>query len=129
MHMAFSVASTSTLIKPIHQPRESTASRSYNYSASFGNSNRITNINSSLQTYQIPCKNTTNVPTSPSPKWNFLQKAAAMALDAVETTLISREIQHPLPKTTDPEIQIAGNFAPVPEHPISHNLPVNGGIW
>ncbi|KAL8087919.1 9-cis-epoxycarotenoid dioxygenase NCED1, chloroplastic-like [Apium graveolens] len=51
-----------------------------------------------------------------------------MALDAVETTLISREIQHQLPKTTDPKIQIAGNFAPVPEHPISHNLPITGKI-
>ncbi|KAK1389203.1 9-cis-epoxycarotenoid dioxygenase [Heracleum sosnowskyi] len=126
--MAFSVAATNTLIKPLFQPRESTSSRSYNNAVSFHNSNTITNTNSSLQTYQIPCKTTTNMPTSPSPKWNFLQKAAAMALDAVETTLISREIKHPLPRTTDPDIQIAGNFAPVPEHPVSHNLPITGKL-
>ncbi|GFY97635.1 nine-cis-epoxycarotenoid dioxygenase 3 [Actinidia rufa] len=58
--------------------------------------------------------------------WNFIQKAAAMALDAVESALVSRE--RSLPKTADPKIQIAGNFAPVPEHPVQHHLPVAGKI-
>ncbi|RVW92715.1 9-cis-epoxycarotenoid dioxygenase NCED1, chloroplastic [Vitis vinifera] len=66
--------------------------------------------------------------SSVSPQWNFLQSAAAMALDAVETALVARETQHPLPKTADPRVQIAGNFAPVPEQPVHHSLPVDGRI-
>ncbi|XP_057460776.1 9-cis-epoxycarotenoid dioxygenase NCED1, chloroplastic-like [Actinidia eriantha] len=58
--------------------------------------------------------------------WNFIQKAAAMALDAVESALVSHE--RPLPKTADPKVQIAGNFAPVPEHPVQHHLSVTGKI-
>eukprot|EP00268_Persea_americana_P013690 TRINITY_DN16092_c0_g2_i1.p1 TRINITY_DN16092_c0_g2~~TRINITY_DN16092_c0_g2_i1.p1 ORF type:complete len:634 (+),score=67.54 TRINITY_DN16092_c0_g2_i1:196-2097(+) len=61
-------------------------------------------------------------------QWNFLQRAAAMALDAMESALLSKEQQHPLPKTADPKVQIAGNFAPVPEHPVEHSLPVTGKI-
>ncbi|KAG6594462.1 9-cis-epoxycarotenoid dioxygenase NCED2, chloroplastic, partial [Cucurbita argyrosperma subsp. sororia] len=60
--------------------------------------------------------------------WNFLQKTASMALDMVESVLLSFELQHPLPKTADPRVQISGNFAPVPEQPIKHNLPVTGTI-
>lgn len=60
--------------------------------------------------------------------WNFLQKAAALALDSVENALVSKERQHRLPKTADPSFQIAGNFAPVNEKPVSHNLPVQGKI-
>ncbi|XP_022926307.1 9-cis-epoxycarotenoid dioxygenase NCED3, chloroplastic-like [Cucurbita moschata] len=60
--------------------------------------------------------------------WNFLQKTASMALDMVESALLSFELQHPLPKTADPRVQISGNFAPVPEQPIKHNLPVTGTI-
>ncbi|KAL3576604.1 hypothetical protein D5086_021887 [Populus alba] len=72
-------------------------------------------------------------PVAPSPKqqqkqWNFLQSAAAMALDAVETALVSHERQHPLPKTADPRVQISGNFAPVPEQPVVQDLPVTGKI-
>ncbi|KAH6773520.1 nine-cis-epoxycarotenoid dioxygenase 9 [Perilla frutescens var. hirtella] len=66
-------------------------------------------------------------PHPPSP-WNLLQRAAAKTLDAVESALVSRERQHPLPKTADPRVQIAGNFAPVPEHAVRHNLPVTGTI-
>nr|AAR11193.1 9-cis-epoxycarotenoid dioxygenase 1 [Vitis vinifera] len=66
--------------------------------------------------------------SSVSQQWNFLQSAAAMALDAVETALVARETQHPLPKTADPRVQIAGNFAPVPEQPVQHSLPVDGRI-
>ncbi|KAI5670940.1 hypothetical protein M9H77_11304 [Catharanthus roseus] len=64
----------------------------------------------------------------PLPKWNLLQKAAAKALDMVEGALVTRELQHPLPKTADPRVQIAGNFSPVPEQPVHHNLPVTGMI-
>lgn len=66
---------------------------------------------------------------SPStPQWNVLQRAAAMALDAVENALTARELEQPLPKTADPRIQISGNFAPVPEQPVRHALPVTGKI-
>jgi 9-cis-epoxycarotenoid dioxygenase len=61
-------------------------------------------------------------------KWNLLQKAAATALDLVETTLIKQEQKHPLPKTADPRVQIAGNFAPVPEHPVTQSLPITGKL-
>lgn len=54
--------------------------------------------------------------------------AAAVALDAVEGALNSREKSHPFPKTADPRVQISGNFAPVPEQPVKHNLPVTGKI-
>ncbi|KAK9088281.1 hypothetical protein Scep_027363 [Stephania cephalantha] len=63
-----------------------------------------------------------------SMNWNFVQRAAASALDALEAALVKSERQHPLPKTADPAIQIAGNFAPVPEQPPRHNLPVTGSI-
>lgn len=61
-------------------------------------------------------------------QWNPLQRAAAMALDMAENALVSRERQHPLPKTADPRVQIGGNFAPVPERPVRHGLPVTGSI-
>ncbi|KAL0717202.1 hypothetical protein Bca4012_066524 [Brassica carinata] len=59
---------------------------------------------------------------------NLLQRAAAAALDAAEGFLVSHERQHPLPKTADPSVQIAGNFAPVNEQPVRSNLPVVGKI-
>ncbi|CAG7882551.1 hypothetical protein BRARA_C03527 [Brassica rapa] len=59
---------------------------------------------------------------------NLFQRAAAAALDAAEGLLVSHERQHPLPKTADPSVQIAGNFAPVNEQPVRHNLPVVGKI-
>ncbi|XP_076922982.1 9-cis-epoxycarotenoid dioxygenase NCED1, chloroplastic-like [Bidens hawaiensis] len=59
--------------------------------------------------------------------WNLLQKASAIALDAIENLLLEREKKHPLPKTVDPNVQIAGNFSPVPEHPVQHCL-VDGTI-
>ncbi|XP_073284072.1 9-cis-epoxycarotenoid dioxygenase NCED1, chloroplastic-like [Primulina huaijiensis] len=62
------------------------------------------------------------------PKWNFIQKAAATALDAVESALTARELEHPFPKTADPVVQIAGNFSPVPEQPVKHRIPVTGKI-
>uniref|UniRef100_A0A7N0SY36 9-cis-epoxycarotenoid dioxygenase n=1 Tax=Kalanchoe fedtschenkoi TaxID=63787 RepID=A0A7N0SY36_KALFE len=60
--------------------------------------------------------------------WNPLQKAAAMALDAVEAALVAHERKQRLPKTADPKVQIAGNFSPVPEQPVKHNLQVEGSI-
>ncbi|KAL1567278.1 9-cis-epoxycarotenoid dioxygenase nced1, chloroplastic [Salvia divinorum] len=65
---------------------------------------------------------------SSKPQWNIIQKAAAVALVAVEGVLTAHEQQHPLPKTADPRVQIAGNFAPVPEQSVKHNLPVVGKI-
>ncbi|KAL7143545.1 hypothetical protein ABFS83_08G198500 [Erythranthe nasuta] len=64
----------------------------------------------------------------PQSQWNILQKAAAMAFDAVETALTAHELRRPLPKTADPGVQIAGNFSPVPEHPVEHGLTVAGKI-
>lgn len=105
--------------------------------------NRANNVNCSLQSPSIlhfpkqsPQKyQTPSIPTTiaqpkhqDSPKWNFLQKAASMALDAVENVIASREKEHPLPKTADPQVQIAGNFAPVPEQPVCHRLAVTGKI-
>ncbi|XP_062090170.1 9-cis-epoxycarotenoid dioxygenase NCED1, chloroplastic-like [Humulus lupulus] len=59
---------------------------------------------------------------------NLFQKVAAIALDAAENAIVSQERKHPLPKTADPRVQIAGNFAPVPETPVEHFLPVAGKI-
>ncbi|KAK8957978.1 hypothetical protein KSP39_PZI000434 [Platanthera zijinensis] len=70
-------------------------------------------------------------PTAPAePKWNIFQHTAAAALDAVEEQFVVNILErgHPLPKTADPAIQIAGNFAPVAEHPPVHGLPVTGSI-
>ncbi|XP_027341180.1 9-cis-epoxycarotenoid dioxygenase NCED1, chloroplastic [Abrus precatorius] len=102
-------------------------------------------ITCSLQTlpfpkqYQPPSTTTTTTKThqplsppsdtKPLPqRWNLLQQAASTALDLVETALVSHERQHPLPKTADPRVQIAGNFAPVPEQPVHYSLPVTGKI-
>nr|BAF31899.1 putative 9-cis-epoxycarotenoid dioxygenase [Cryptomeria japonica]BAF31917.1 putative 9-cis-epoxycarotenoid dioxygenase [Cryptomeria japonica]BAF31919.1 putative 9-cis-epoxycarotenoid dioxygenase [Cryptomeria japonica]BAF31920.1 putative 9-cis-epoxycarotenoid dioxygenase [Cryptomeria japonica]BAF31921.1 putative 9-cis-epoxycarotenoid dioxygenase [Cryptomeria japonica] len=61
--------------------------------------------------------------------WNPVQRLAAAALDAVEKSFImALEKKFPLPKTADPEIQIAGNFSPVPESPVQHELEVVGQI-
>ncbi|KAE8715343.1 putative 9-cis-epoxycarotenoid dioxygenase NCED5 [Hibiscus syriacus] len=62
------------------------------------------------------------------PQWNLLQIAAAMALDMAESALVSLELQHPLPKTADPHVQISGNFAPVPEQPVKQSLPITGTL-
>ncbi|MBA0612025.1 hypothetical protein Godav_012670 [Gossypium davidsonii] len=67
-------------------------------------------------------------PTEKPQQWNPFQRVAAMALDVVENALVSHESQHPLPKAADPRVQIAGNFAPVPEQPVKHRLPVIGTI-
>ncbi|KAL7243116.1 hypothetical protein ACSBR1_015518 [Camellia fascicularis] len=64
----------------------------------------------------------------PPPHWNLLQRAAAMALDMAEGALLARERRHLLPKTADPQLQIAGNFAPVTEQSVQHSLPITGTI-
>ncbi|KAK6268475.1 hypothetical protein QUC31_012635 [Theobroma cacao] len=76
----------------------------------------------------VNAKPKTHQPQQQQPQWNLLQKAAAMALDMAESALVSRELQHPLPKTADPRVQISGNFAPVPEQPVKQSLPINGTI-
>ena len=70
----------------------------------------------------------TGADTPKKPQWNPFQRVAATALDMFESALLSRELQQPLPKTADPRVQIAGNFAPVPEQPVVHSLPVTGTI-
>ncbi|OIT33359.1 PREDICTED: 9-cis-epoxycarotenoid dioxygenase NCED3, chloroplastic-like [Nicotiana attenuata] len=100
---------------------------------------RKTNIHSALQSpavltfpkqkkqnQTIPNKHLHSQPQTPD--LNLFQRAAAKALNIVESALVSRELQNPLPKTADPRVQIAGNFAPVPEQPVRHNLPVTGTI-
>ncbi|TVU49012.1 hypothetical protein EJB05_00303, partial [Eragrostis curvula] len=76
---------------------------------------------------QSPRQDTTN---NENKSLNFLQRAAAAALDAFEEGVITNLLEKPhvLPKTSDPSIQIAGNFAPVTEQPPVHALPVTGRI-
>ncbi|XP_065635671.1 9-cis-epoxycarotenoid dioxygenase NCED2, chloroplastic [Quercus suber] len=85
------------------------------------------------QPYQQPLITKDDTPMKPKknaqpPHWNPLQRAAAIALDLAEGALVSRERQHPLPKTADPRVQISGNFAPVPEQPVRNSLPITGTI-
>lgn len=53
---------------------------------------------------------------------NPFQKLAESLLDAVEALLVVEK----LPKTVDPAVQISGNFSPVPEFPVRHDLEVVG---
>ncbi|PWA72736.1 9-cis-epoxycarotenoid dioxygenase [Artemisia annua] len=89
-------------------------------------------IKCALQSHSItnfPKESPFELPKSNFPdSWNIFQKISALALDAVETSLIKQEQKHPLPKTANPDIQISGNFAPVPEQPVRHHLPVQGTI-
>lgn len=60
---------------------------------------------------------------------NPLQKLAASMLDKIESSLVvPMEQNHPLPKPTDPSIQLSGNFAPVNECPVQNGLEVIGNI-
>ncbi|PWA99808.1 9-cis-epoxycarotenoid dioxygenase NCED1 protein [Artemisia annua] len=61
-------------------------------------------------------------------QWNLLQRAAATVFDMFENALVSHETETPLPKTSDPRVQICGNFAPVPEQSVKHNLTVTGTV-
>ncbi|KAI3466831.1 hypothetical protein Pfo_023494 [Paulownia fortunei] len=80
-----------------------------------------------FQTPTVPTKDSQLHPPVP-PQWNLLQRAVAKTLDAVESALVSRERLHKLPKTADPRVQISGNFAPVSEKPVEHNLHATGTI-
>ncbi|CAL9155757.1 unnamed protein product [Musa hybrid cultivar] len=64
------------------------------------------------------------------PRWNLVQRMAAAALDTIEDAFVSNVLERPrpLPKTADPAVQIAGNFAPVDEQAPCHDLPVEGRI-
>ncbi|GMP66267.1 hypothetical protein CsSME_00026689 [Camellia sinensis var. sinensis] len=143
--------STSTWVKPKLIPTSSSALGSCStssFSLSKPNPNRQQNIACSLHTPSIrhlpkhapPTYHTlsTGIATKDNSSlsstsanaqsWNFLQKAAAMALDVAESILVAREKEHRLPKTADPGVQISGNFAPVPEHSVQHNLRIAGKI-
>ncbi|KAF7144899.1 hypothetical protein RHSIM_Rhsim04G0033800 [Rhododendron simsii] len=144
--MAAAAAATGTskwaATKPKLLSPPSRALGSFSTSISLRKPNKKPNINCSLHSslLHFPKQSPTYQADIPLPppssssfsdnacKWNFIQKAAATALDAVESALLSREREHPLPKTADPAVQIAGNFAPVPEQPVKHNLPVAGRI-
>ncbi|XP_042516959.1 9-cis-epoxycarotenoid dioxygenase NCED6, chloroplastic-like [Macadamia integrifolia] len=85
----------------------------------------------SLPSPQPPQPPFPSVLTKPNypPVLNPFQKLAASLLDLVETSLIAEsEKKNPLPKTVDPAIQITGNFAPVSETPVQHDLQVTGHI-
>ncbi|KAE8124583.1 hypothetical protein FH972_019450 [Carpinus fangiana] len=134
---AAAAATSSTWVKP-RFASSSTA-------ISLTRPNKKPNIHCSLQTIQFPNQYRQHSTSIVHPKekpissskannkavpqqWNLLQKAAAMALDTVEGALVSHESQQPLPKTADPSVQIAGNFAPVTELPVQHSLPIVGRI-
>ncbi|CAA7042772.1 unnamed protein product [Microthlaspi erraticum] len=73
-------------------------------------------------------RTTATPPQHNSLKLNIFQKAAAIAINAAERSLISREQDTPLPKTADPRVQIAGNYSPVPESSVRQSLTVEGII-
>ncbi|KAK4795502.1 hypothetical protein SAY86_027828 [Trapa natans] len=66
--------------------------------------------------------------SSPPPSLNLLQRVVSITLDAVESAIVAQEQKHPLPKTSDPRVQIAGNFSPVPEQHVQDSLSVSGRI-
>nr|XP_043638565.1 9-cis-epoxycarotenoid dioxygenase NCED6, chloroplastic-like [Erigeron canadensis] len=76
-------------------------------------------------TYKLPLPKLT---TTGDKLLNPLQKLAASALDFLDQALVKIEKKHKLPSTIDPEIQLMGNFAPVPECPVQHALEVIGEI-
>ncbi|KAI3491960.1 hypothetical protein L1887_43597 [Cichorium endivia] len=99
-------------------------------------------INCAIGTHSIlhfpnrsPCKESTSTchldthsasssSCSPVAPRNWFKKVAAMALDAIEDGMETRETKHPLPKTVDLDVQITDNFSPVPEQPVQYFLPV-----
>ncbi|XP_051133116.1 9-cis-epoxycarotenoid dioxygenase NCED6, chloroplastic [Andrographis paniculata] len=68
-------------------------------------------------------------PFSP-PHLNPLQRIAAAALDLLETFILIKleRNQITVSPTIDPAVQLAGNFAPVQECPVRHDLQVVGTI-
>ncbi|XP_047963834.1 9-cis-epoxycarotenoid dioxygenase NCED1, chloroplastic-like [Salvia hispanica] len=141
--MAASTSCTNSWIKPKLSTPIPSSSSSLPFTTTRRNNPNSNHIKCSLQTPTLrfpnqssplspaapPRGRVTEKADSPSkPQWNIIQKAAAMALDAVEKALTHHELKHPLPKTTDPAVQISGNFSPVPEQPVRHRLPVVGKI-
>ncbi|KAL2642962.1 hypothetical protein R1flu_010549 [Riccia fluitans] len=60
---------------------------------------------------------------------NIFQQMLAGALDHIEQTVVrSIESQVPLPSTADPQVQLQGNFSPVEESPVHHELEVVGNL-
>ncbi|KAL2463456.1 9-cis-epoxycarotenoid dioxygenase NCED6 [Forsythia ovata] len=67
--------------------------------------------------------------TTFSPQLNPLQKLAASALDMAEKLIVTElEKKHKLNRSVDPAIQLEGNFAPVQECSVQHDLEVVGTI-
>nr|XP_017250719.1 PREDICTED: 9-cis-epoxycarotenoid dioxygenase NCED6, chloroplastic [Daucus carota subsp. sativus] len=93
-------------------------------SSSILNSNALAiKPNSILISHTISSKNHNVAPTQ-----NPFQKLAASALQLVENTLIKNLAKNPLPRMSDPDIQLQGNFAPVQECPVRVGLEVAGRI-
>ncbi|KAL8142241.1 hypothetical protein V2J09_015273 [Rumex salicifolius] len=108
----------------------SSTSTSYSL-ASFRPNRKPNSVDCALQTPALPISKKSLRKSSSAvapPQWNLFQKAAAATIDFAESALIAQEQTQPLPKTADPKVQISGNFAPVPERAVTHNLPVAGKI-
>jgi 9-cis-epoxycarotenoid dioxygenase len=59
---------------------------------------------------------------------NFAQRLADKVIEAVEKNLHWGEDDGPLPSTVDPCVQLEGNFSPVDEAPVKHELEVEGTL-
>ncbi|KAM7259420.1 hypothetical protein ACFE04_015161 [Oxalis oulophora] len=67
--------------------------------------------------------------TGPKKLINSFQLLVASALDKIEDSIIlPLENKRVLPKTVDPTVQLSGNFGPVQESPVQHDLQVVGQI-
>uniref|UniRef100_A0A2N9FN99 9-cis-epoxycarotenoid dioxygenase n=1 Tax=Fagus sylvatica TaxID=28930 RepID=A0A2N9FN99_FAGSY len=84
------------------------------------------------QPYQQPLitKDDTKLKNTPQPQhWNPLQRACGHGLGlGRECVNLHASANTHFPKTADPRVQISGNFAPVPEQPVRHALPISGTI-
>ncbi|KAH7446838.1 hypothetical protein KP509_01G078800 [Ceratopteris richardii] len=60
---------------------------------------------------------------------NLVERLLHALLDTIEKMIVTRlETNGPLPSTADPKIQLHGNFFPVPENEVQHELHVQGRI-
>lgn len=61
---------------------------------------------------------------------NPFQRLAECFLNTLEEGLakLYEGFEGPLPSTVDPQVQLEGNFAPVEETPVHHNLEVTGTL-
>ncbi len=75
-----------------------------------------------------------SAPTSPPPaperrNLNMFQQIAASVLDMLEKSVVTGlESKFPLPATADPSVQLEGNYAPVEERSVMHELEVTGKL-